>query len=471
MEKKKSTPKSSTKKIRSPAKSAKKSATKGKAESTRQKYEYSKLEDLLKEEKQRVYVYALVLDASSPYYVDSAKKYLCTVKLIDDTLNPKSIIGGKSSFMSATLFAENKAEMPPLTKIGSILRIHRGDTKRYEKTYQLSADANIKAAWALFDPTESFVPVFHTGRTYTFIEDDKKRIRDLRKFGEKFFKDNDMTDASSIGAKKGEIDAVCLVLNRKNKDKNHDRITAFDGDSFLKLDIPKDLYTYIAPQDIVRVRGLVKKAGDFIINEYVNILKVDKAYSTAEELMKKIDKAKKSKEISEKLEMYVPVLDQPRVVSEVTDKKMKVTPLKDLFSLDASKLKEKKYRVNVNVLEIGPKDPKSWLVPVDAKVRKQYGLSESVTHYYKLQLFSKDAAVPEDHNIYTLYLCTVDGKGKEFLPAPSGKGKKGEKEPKELKKIYKVLTKPWVTLDVILEGVPVTGGTPIFFIVDTKLTL
>lgn len=61
----------------------------------------------------------------------------------------------------------------------------------------------------------------------------------------------------------------------------------------------------------------------------------------------------------------------------------------------------------------------------------------------------------------------MDGKGKEFINVGGKKGK-GEKE---LKRIYKLLTRPWISLDLILEGVPVAGGTPIFFIVDTKLTI
>ena len=84
-------------------------------------------------------------------------------------------------------------------------------------------------------------------------------------------------------------------------------------------------------------------------------------------------------------------------------------------------------------------------------------------------MFVQDKST-DDNNIYPLYLCTIDGKGKEFIT--SGKGKKSpEKEKKELKRIYKTITKPWVKLDLILEGVSAAGATPVFFIVDTKLTI
>ena len=465
MEKKKSTPKSSLKKTKSPAKSVKKSVSKEATQGTREPYKYQKLDELFKQEIERINLYAVVLDSSAPYYLDSLEKYLCTVKLIDDTINPRDSVGGKPAFVSTTVFAKMKGEIPQATKMGTIIRIHRGETKKFEKSFQLNCDVNIKASWVLFDPTESFIPVAHTGRTYTFAEDDKKRVRDIRKFADKFLKDYDVTDASSIGAKKGEIDLFCQILKRKNKDKTFDRLAVFDGEEFYKFDIPKDRYTHIAPRDLVRVRGISKKAGNFLVNDYTNIVKLDNDYNAAEALKKKIEEAKKTKEISDKLAMYFPLTEEPLVLSEVLDKKPKLTSLKELFSADAAKLKDKRFKVNVSVLEIGPKDPKSWVVPVDPKARKQHNLPESATHYYKLQLFSKDASAPEDHNIYTLYLCTIDGKGKEFIPT-TGKVKKSEKE---LKKIYKTLTKPWVTLDLIVEGVPVSGGSPIYFIVDTEL--
>lgn len=84
--------------------------------------------------------------------------------------------------------------------------------------------------------------------------------------------------------------------------------------------------------------------------------------------------------------------------------------------------------------------------------------------YYKVQFFVKDES-SSDSSVYVLFLCTVDGKGAEFLPS------KGKQNEKDLKNVYKKLVKPWVVLDLIVEGVPVSGGSPTFFIVDTKLTI
>ena len=107
----------------------------------------------MSKEQERVNIYAVVIDASGPYYVESIKKYLSVLKLIDESLNPKS--KGKTPFMNLTCFSQSKNEIPNITRIGSIIRIHRGDTRKYNKSYQLNCDSGIKGAWAIFDPSDA----------------------------------------------------------------------------------------------------------------------------------------------------------------------------------------------------------------------------------------------------------------------------------------------------------------------------
>lgn len=387
------------------------------------------------------------------------------MKLIDETVNPKENKGKIPPFISLTCFSRNKNELPIITKMGCVIRIHRGDTRKFNKSYQLNCDVGIKAAWILFDPSESVKPSAFTGRTYTFVDEDKKRMKELRRFGEKFLKDNDATEFASIGANVDEIDLVAIVLSRKTSKNNLDKLVVFDGEDFVKLEIDKDRYRHISSQDIVRIRGIRQKRNEFLVNDYTNVMKIDPDQAAAKELKKKVDRAKKDKKFSEKLDLYIPIIEKSKTISEIKAKKTKSITLRELFALDTNKLKGQKYSVSVNVVEVGPKDTKNWIVSVDSKSRKQYGLSDDVENYYRLQLFAKDAVNSEDHNVYPLYLCTIDGRGNEFLPDPDDSS-----TPKELKKIYKTITKPWFILDLALEPV-VTEGKSVFFIVETKLTL
>jgi len=423
------------------------------------------LNDLLTKEQERVNLYAVVLDASSPYYIKEIEKYLCVLKLIDDTVNPNEAKAKIPPYISLTCFSRNKAELPVIERMGNVIRIHRGDTRKFNKTFQLNCDVGIKGAWILFDPSEGASPVKFTGRSYTFVEDDKRRLKEMRKFGEKFFRDNDATEFASLGANVDETDLVAMVMNRESSKKNYDKLIVFDGEEFIKLEIEKPRFAHIVPQDIIRIRGIIQKKNEFLVNDYTNVMRIDKDQAAAKELKKKVDKAKKDKKFSEKLDLYIPITEKSKTVSEILIKKTKPISLKELFGLEATKTKGQKYSVSVNVVEIGPKDPKAWIISVDSKSRKQYDLSDDIENYYRLQLFTKDANNPDDHNVYTLYLCTIDGRGKEFFPDPDDSS-----TPTELKKIYKTITRPWFVLDLALEPV-VSEGKSVFFIVDTKLTL
>ena len=92
-------------------------------------------------------------------------------------------------------------------------------------------------------------------------------------------------------------------------------------------------------------------------------------------------------------------------------------------------------------------------------------------YYYKMQLFVKDKSVATDSNLYILFFCTIEGKCAEFIDVKLGREQPTEQHLKELKKIYKTLTQPWVALDLMVEVVEVAGKQPVYFLVDTALTI
>lgn len=367
---KKSTPKRSLKKTKStPKEKGAKAASPRKGELKRGVYIYSKLKDLHDKEDERVNLYASVLNSSAPYYHEGLKRYMCTMKLIDETLNPEDS-KGKGNYLSTTFFANSKGNIPQPTRVGTIIRIHRGDTRKYGKVHQLNCDADMKAAWALFDPVEGFAPTLHTGHTYTFIDEDKKRVKDIRKFTEKFLKSYDIEESSTPSKKSNEVDLLCVMLNRKKKGKE-ERSTYFDGTKLIKIQSRGNASDKVAPGDVVYVRALRLDADHYILNEYSTFLKLSKEHKSAADILKKLDKAKKSKDFKDKLEGLSPEPGKAIVASEPLDASIKkVTGLKELFNLDSSKVKGKKFRVKVNALEIGPKDTASWIQHGEGKGKK-----------------------------------------------------------------------------------------------------
>ena len=93
-----------------------------------------------------------------------------------------------------------------------------------------------------------------------------------------------------------------------------------------------------------------------------------------------------------------------------------------------------------------------------------------MSFYYKLQLFVKDKSVKNDSNLYILFLCTVEGKGKEFINVDLGHEQPTEETLKKLKRVYKTLTKPGKEFDFVVEAAK-AEKQPVFFVVNTELTI
>ncbi len=279
------------------AKEAKKTKTR-KASTGRAPQVYTKLKELLKEEKDRINVYAVILGCSAPYYHEDIKRYMCTMKLVDDTLNPEDAAKGKPSFMSLSVFANTKDGIPQPAKVGTIIRVHRGKTKKKGKEIKFNCDVDVKSAWALFDNEEGVTATHHTGKTYTFTEEDKKLLKDARKFGEKFFKTYNLEAASAADQKGEEIDILCQALG---PEKKKDKLTLFhDGKDFVKVAGAKG----VKALDVIYVRAASKKGDHYVLNEYSSLLAVPKEYKSAADLLKKIEKAKKDKEVKKEFERY-----------------------------------------------------------------------------------------------------------------------------------------------------------------------
>jgi hypothetical protein len=89
----------------------------------------------------------------------------------------------------------------------------------------------------------------------------------------------------------------------------------------------------------------------------------------------------------------------------------------------------------------------------------------------KMQFFVKDKSATKDNSMYTLFLCSVEGKGKEFIKLDLGNEAPSEEVYKELKRVYKFLTRPGLELDLLVEPAEGTGKQPVIFIVDTELNI
>lgn len=221
--------------------------------------------------------------------MEKTNKYQCTMKLFDSSLNPE-----KTEPITATIFAKAKSDVPHITKVGSIIRLHRILTKKHKKSYQINCDVGIKGAWLLFDPTLGVTPICESGKKHTSIPEEKTILADLRKFAKNYFVKNSL---KAITLKEGEkytkdFDTICYVDDVKKKGTTS-KATLTDTSKSVKLDFPTALKLPIAPEAVVRVRGVVyddKKNDAIKLNEYSNVLKLSEDYKSAKDLLKKLKK-------------------------------------------------------------------------------------------------------------------------------------------------------------------------------------
>lgn len=338
-------------------------------------YEYIPLEDLLKEQQDRVNVYGVLLDCSAPYYMETIKKHLCTAKLIDSTLHSGS---GRVEFMVTTFFADKPEMIPQASKIGSIVRIHRGDLKMYNDTMQLNCDTTVKGAWVVFDPTDGVTPVGSSGKQFTFTLSDRETIKTLRKFSLSYFGKHELSATSLKDGekKKKDFDCLCLVLGIQKKG-DCDRVRLCDGERVVKMDIPIARKLHVSPEDVVRIRSANyaegKDSRKLTLSEYSNILRVPKEFKSAKALLETLKHKDLPAHIVSELALHTPLRGAPLVISKTTSahKHAKLVPLKDLFSGEALKDDKRFYKVHVSAIEVGPKDPAEWIWVADKTAQKQ----------------------------------------------------------------------------------------------------
>ena len=327
------------------------------------------MRDLFDAVAQRVNVYCAIQDCSGIYYKRNLNKFLRTMKVVDRTVSSKK----GDAFLSCTFFANRKEDLPCPDKIGSILRVHRGDTKKYKNSYQLNADIGIKASWTLFDPEAAGV-IQHPGSTFTFGDGDTIRLNQIRVFAKKFFatvapKTNNFADTKKDGK---DLDFNALVLDRKTKNKK-EVLRLCDGKEIIKLIVPEKKFDYIKPQDYVFVRSATSKKGKLeLVEDYANILRLPKESTAANAIADAVKQLKANSELKKELELFTPKMgEELMVITKILDdhKVKGYTKLKDLFAVSANK--GIFHRIKVSIIEIGPKNPEEWIFGIDCKTKER----------------------------------------------------------------------------------------------------
>lgn len=74
------------------------------------------------------HVYGVIIDATFPYKTAN-ERYICSLKIVDQSLYKKS--GDASDFATLVLYAKRFEDLPIITRLGDIIRVHRATLRLY----------------------------------------------------------------------------------------------------------------------------------------------------------------------------------------------------------------------------------------------------------------------------------------------------------------------------------------------------
>lgn len=116
------------------------------------------------------YFYATVIDATFPYKTNQ-DRYICSMKIVDPSLYIKSQkgTGDASDYATLVLYAKRFEDLPIITRVGDVIRVHRAQLRFYNGQRQFNANVFYNSSWALFSAeTNEQTPFAHSGKNYSF---------------------------------------------------------------------------------------------------------------------------------------------------------------------------------------------------------------------------------------------------------------------------------------------------------------
>lgn len=138
--------------------------------------------------------YGVIVDATFPYKV-RADRFICSLKVIDPTLNPKT---KSHDFAQVVIYAKRFEDLPIIHRLGDVIRIHRANLRMYNNARQFNVNVYFKSAWALYSSDKTTPlgqpatdgPYGYSGKKYTNEKQDAHIISTLKRWSLGFFQQN-----------------------------------------------------------------------------------------------------------------------------------------------------------------------------------------------------------------------------------------------------------------------------------------
>ena len=424
------------------------------------------------------HVYGVIIDATFPYKTNN-ERYICSLKIVDPSLYVKSQKGSgdSSDYATLVLYAKRFEDLPIVTRLGDIIRVHRATLRLYNGTRQFNANVFYNSSWALFSgDSNDNAPVSHSGKHYSFDKNEAATLSNTRKWGSQYFSqynvvsENMYTTLAKAATQKGDFDVVARISQVFELDEYTNELRLRDSSASswnvlaLKLKFPG-----VKVGDVVRIRSVTydetstqKKV--LLLSHYSNIL----TFPAGSKLAKEV----RGKASDEKVDKAAITGSSATVLTEV-DKKwagLPVHSLQDLFhNVETDKEIQSKdtFRTQFYVTRIESANVQEWTKALDKKSKKTSsfkGQKGNANAIYQIQFLVKDVSTQFNNNTYRVLLYTHDGLGANFFNTPADNLYSNDKAKKKLEEYGALLTKFNSWVDAVVER-----RNGYYFIKDTRI--
>lgn len=213
------------------------------------------------------HVYGVVIDATFPYKTNS-ERYICSLKIVDPSLYIKSQkgTGDASDFATLVLYAKRFEDLPIITRLGDIIRVHRATLRLYNGQRQFNANIFYNSSWSLYaaDSADN-APISHSGKHSSFEKHEGALLANTRKWANQYFSQYNVISGdmfvplAKASAQKGDFDVVAKVSQVFELDEYTNELRLRDASSgnqswnvlALKLKFP-----HIHSGDVIRIRSV-----------------------------------------------------------------------------------------------------------------------------------------------------------------------------------------------------------------------
>ena len=372
------------------------------------------------------------------------------------------------------LYAKRFEDLPIITRLGDIIRVHRATLRLYNGGRQFNANIFYNSSWALFSADgNDNAPVAHSGKHSSFDKGEASTLASIRKWSAQYFSQyNGISSDMYVPLKShsdGDFDVVAKVSQVFELDEYTNELRLKDltsagtwGVLALKLKFP-----WVRAGDVVRIRSVTADESSqkkvLLLSHYSNIL----AFPAGSKLAKEY----KSKIADDKISGASVTGASATVLTEV-DKKYANLPfvsLQDLFhNVETDKDLQSKdtFRTQFYVTRVESGDVKEWTKSFDKKTKKTSsfkGTKGNANAVFQVQFLVKDVSTQFNNNTYRVLLYTHEGLGANFFNTGADNLYTNDKARKKLEEYNGLLTKFNSWVDAVVER-----KNGFYFIKDTK---